>query len=358
MTSFFKALVILDGCFDIDYKYKRSAVDQAEGVTELSTLASVFYSHLEKVLQGVSEKEFKSYFSDKTFDKLIKDYAKKGVTAIPECSKDYPLEFLCIEDRPICLYCQGNVELLKNSKKFSIVGSRKTLPQVLKITEEFSKTLSENGVTIVTGVAGGGDLSAIKGALDSGNLICVSACGADNLFREYTRDYIKKVIDNGLVISEYPPKMVAMPYYYPFRNRLIACLSSGTLVVSGNLKSGTRYTVNYALDYGKEVFAFPYNIGVTSGELCNQIIKDGGFIVTEVLDIATALGYELESKDKILLSQSETVVLSVIKSGKITVDDILAETGLKIYELIPTLTSLEIKNVIVKNGSGEYSAVK
>lgn len=356
MTEYYKSLVILDGCLDIDYKYKRSAVDFAGEGLSYSEFADKTYSHLSNAIDGFDE-TYKSLFCDKVYERLIKEYVKKKVTVIPECSEDYPNEFYSLADRPLCIYCQGNVELLKAEKKFSIVGSRKTLPSVLKITEDFSKELSSSGVVIVTGVAGGGDLSAVKGALDSGNLICVSACGADNLYREFTRDYIKKIINSGLLISEYPPKVVAMPYFYPFRNRLIASLSQGTLVVSGNLKSGTRYTVNYALDYGKEVFAFPYGLGILSGELCNQIIKDGGYLVTEVSDIAEVLGYELNARNKISLSENEKAVLTAIKSGKITVDDLILETGLKVFELIPTLTTLEIKNLIVKNG-GEYSSVK
>ncbi len=357
MTEYYKSIVILDGCLDIDYKYKRLAVDEVGENLSYNDFADKTYSYLSTVI-GETEESFKLLFNDKTFDKLIKEYNKKGVSVIPERSSEYPIELYSIPDRPLCLYCQGNIELLKADKKFSIVGSRKTLPSVLKTTEDFSKTLADNGVVIVTGVAGGGDLSAIKGALDSGNIICVSACGADNLFREFTRDYLSKVKEKGLIISEYPPKVVAMPYYYPFRNRIIAGLSQGALIVSGSLKSGTRYTVNYALDYGKEVFAFPYGLGVSSGELCNQIIKDGAYLVTEVLDITEVLGYEYEDKKEIPLSNTETIVLTAIKSGKIKVDDLILETGLKVYELIPTLTSLEIKRLIIKNGSGEYLAVK
>ena len=358
MTEYAKALVILDGCFDIDYKYKRKALEGTEGISTIGDFAKRTCKALSSLIECFDEKEYLSKFNDKIFEKLIKEYKGKGVLVITEACENYPLELYSLSDRPICLYLKGNLDLLYSAKKFAIVGSRKTSPSVLKITEDFSNKLSSNGVVIITGVAGGGDLSAIKGALDSKNLICVSACGFDNLYREFTRDYIKKVESACLIISEYPPKVVAKPYYYPFRNRIIAGLSSGTLVVSGSLKSGTRYTLNYALDYGKEVFALPYSIGITSGDLCNQIIKDGGYLVTEVSDISEVMGYEMDLENKIILSDIETAVLTAIKSGKITVDDILAETGLKVYELIPTLTALEIKNVIVKNGSGEYSAVR
>ncbi|MBE5744474.1 MAG: hypothetical protein E7358_07210, partial [Clostridiales bacterium] len=257
------------------------------------------------------------------------------------------------------LYCVGNFDLLNSENVFAMVGSRKTIPSVLKLGEEFAEKLSNSGVTIVTGVAGGGDLSAIKGAYKSGNLICVLACGFDNASKEYTRDYINKVLScGGLIVSEYPPNIVALPYYYPFRNRIIAGLSQGVLIMSGDYKSGTRYTLNYALDYGREVFAFPYNVGVSSGETCNKIIKDGGYLVTELNDISEVMGYNVSSDIEIELSQTEKVVLATIKIGKTTVDEIMSETGYKIYELIPTLTSLEIKNLIAKNGSGEYQSIK
>lgn len=358
MSEYEKSLVILDGCFDIDYKYKRKAIDEVGFTSTLLDFANATCKIFKELIEIFDEKEYVTAFSDKTFSKLIKEYQKKGVLVITEESEEYPLSLVSLSEKPICLYCQGNVELLNAKNKFSIVGSRKTLPSVLKITEDIASELSSSGVVIVTGVAGGGDLSAVKGALSSGNIICVSACGADNLYKEFTREYIKKVIKNGLLISEYPPKVVAMPYFYPFRNRIIAGLSDGTLIVSGHLKSGTRYTLNYALDYGKEVFSFPYSIGITGGELCNQIIKDGGYLVTDVSDISEVMGYELMKNDEISLSDNETAVLTAIKSGKINVDDILAETGLKVYELIPTLTALEIKNIIVKNGAGDYSAVK
>ena len=161
-----------------------------------------------------------------------------------------------------------------------------------------------------------------------------------------------------LVISEYPPDTVPKPFHFPVRNRIIAGLSDATLIVSGDYKSGTRYTLSYALDFGRDVFAFPYNIGVASGELCNQVIKDGGYIVTELNDITEVLGIDIDSKQVVELSSSEELVLRAIKSGKTNVDDILLETGLKIFEVMPALTSLEIKNLLVKNSASEYSLIK
>ena len=355
MTEFCKSLIILDGYFDIEYKIKRFVIDELTGNENFLE----FGLKTNKLLKdrGVEIKNYLKAFTDKNYDNLIKSYDKKGIVVINESSENYPSDLYSVEDRPVCLYLMGNAELLNAKNKFSIVGSRKTLPSILKITEEYAKTLSQSGVVIVTGVAGGGDLASIKGALSSGNLICVLAGGFDNISNEYTHEYIKNVISSGLLVSEYPPSVKPMPYFYPRRNRLFVALSKGVLVTSGSFKSGTRHTANYALDYGKDVFAFPYGLNVTSGEICNQIIKDGGYLVTDISDIAEVCGFDVTKKEKVPLNEVELKVLSVIKTGIVTVDNIIQLTGLKICQLMPVLTALEIKKLIVKSGADNYQPI-
>ena len=357
MNATSKGLIILDGYFGVDYVYVRSFLDEIGEVSSLSEFASLSNKFFQKRIKGFNYKNYEESFTEKAYLTLIETYAKSGVSVITEFSSNYPKELKEISFRPICLYLKGNASLLQSKNKFSIVGSRKTLPSYLKITEDFSKRLSSSGVVIVTGVAGGGDLSAIKGAIGSGNLICVSASGFDHVYKEYTRDYIDKIIEKGLLICEKPPKVKAMPYFYPVRNRIIAGLGKGVLVISGSSKSGTRHTYNYALEYGKDVFSFPYGLGVTSGEICNEIIKEGGYLVTSIEDITSALNFELKEKEEVKLNDREKQVLSAIKSGNYKVDDIILATNYKVFEVLPTLTCLEIKGLIVKNG-GEYQAVK
>lgn len=358
MTILDKCLIILDGYFEIDYRIKRKVIDEIDSVLSFDDFVDKSTKLFSDYIKDFDDKKYKKYFNEKSYQKLIDSYKKLKVEVITENSTNYPTRLLSIQDRPVCLYYTGNIELLSNKHVLSIVGSRKTLPSVLKITEEYSNKLSKSGVTIVTGVAGGGDLSAIKGAIDSNNLVVVIACGMDFIHKEYNRDYIERIKTSGLVIGEYPPGVIAMPHHYPIRNRIIAGLSDGTLIVSGDYKSGTRYTFNYALDYGREVFSFPYSLGIPSGELCNQIIKDGGYLVTSVIDISEVLGVEIGKDSEIELSQNEKLVISAIKAGKTLVDDILAHTGLKIFEVMPSLTSLEIKNILVKNGASEYLLIK
>ena len=357
MTALEKGLIILDGYFDVDYVYVREFITKYQSFNSVEEFSNLSFDYFKARIKDFNLSGYKLRFTNENYFELINSYNKKGVSVITEFSSEYPDELKEIPLRPICLYLKGNQNLLKAENKFSIVGSRKTLPSVLKTTEEFSSRLSNDGVVIVTGVAGGGDLSAIKGALPSGNLICVSASGFDYVYKEYTHDYVDKIIKSGLLISEKPPRVKAMPYFYPVRNRIIAGLGSGVLIISGSKKSGTRHTYNYALDYGKDVFAFPYGLGVSSGEICNEIIKEGGYLVTDVEDISSVCNFTLHEKEEISLTERESAVYLEIKNGNTSVDDIILRTNLKVFEVIPTLTCLEIKGLIVKNGS-EYQIVK
>ncbi|MBO5926590.1 MAG: DNA-protecting protein DprA [Clostridia bacterium] len=350
-----KAVIFIDGFLNLEYKHKRAILDLYDSPSLIFKNYDIACKYLKESGNERYVNSFKLAINEGFSDKLIEKYEKRKLTVLTEISENYPFGLLDLPINPICLYCKGNLSLINEEKKFSIVGSRKSLNQYLKLTEDFSKILTENGVTIVTGVAVGGDLSAIKGGIDSGKLILVLAGGHDFISSEINRDYINKVVENGgLVISEYPPEVPTLQYHYPIRNRIIAGLSQGTLIVSGSIKSGARHTALFALDYGKEIFTFPYTLGALGGELPNSLIKDGAYLVTELKDITEILGYNLGLNNKIELSSEEKLVITSIKNGNVLVDDIIVDTSLKIYELMPILTALEIKGVLVNVNANEY----
>lgn len=346
--------IVLDSHTSIDYKHKREILELADSKTTLTEMVSVASNYLKQNIKDYKVSLFESSFKDRNYENLLKSYSLKGITVITECSEDYPNELKNIPFAPICLYAMGNVDLLKSDKKFSIVGSRKTMPSVQKLTENISKTLAENGVTIVTGIANGGDLCAIKGAIATKKVISVLASGFDFCDMEYNRDYIARLQKEGLVITEHAPTVKARPYFYPVRNRIIAGLSKGTLIVSGTYKSGARHTANYALEYGRDVFAIPYAPFTSSGELCNKLIKEGAYLVEDASDVATVCGFNLKQDVELKLADIEVLVLNAIKNGNGSIDDIMSATEMKIYELIPVVSVLEIKGYIVKNGNGDY----
>ena len=354
-----KAIIFIDGFLNLEYKHKRGIIDSYSSISDLFTNPEIAVSYLNENNLSKYVNSFLLAIKEDFVGKILSKYEERGLIVITEVSDNYPNELINLPINPICLYVKGNVELLNAKRKFSIVGSRKSIPQYLKLAKEFSESLSSVGIVIVTGVAVGGDLSAIEGAINNGNLILTLAGGHDFIKSEINRDYILKTIENGgLVISEYPPEVPTLAYHYPVRNRIIAGLSQGVLIVSGENKSGTRHTASFALDYGKEIFTFPYTLGTYGGELPNSLIKDGAYLVTCLDDIAEVLGYNLDKQSKILLTNDEEKILKVIKDGKTLVDDIVSFTNLKIFEVIPLLTSLEIKGVVVKSSGNEYTLAK
>ena len=154
----------------------------------------------------------------------------------------------------------------------------------------------------------------------------------------------------GLVISEYPPEMIAKPFHFPVRNRIISALSRGVLIVSGALKSGTLYTAEYALEYGKDLFAVPYNVGIQSGAGCNDLIKRGAILTDTPKDILDYYGKE-NNKRKIDVTEQEKQILSVLKAEQLHIEKLSALTGKRAYEITPILSVLEIKGLVIRNGN-------
>ena len=253
----------------------------------------------------------------------------------------------------------ANLNLLK-SPKLAVVGSRKTLPLYNKKAEEVCQKLAESGVVIVTGIAQGADTSAIKGGLKSGKVISVFAGEVAKVYPSSANDLANKIIESGgLILSEYPYGRTPRVYSYPARNRIIAGLSMGVLIVSGEEDSGARYTAGYSIDYGREVFCFPYGFGA-GGTLCKSLIKNGAIMVENEREIAEVLNLSLkkESINDIELEKEEKIIYFLIKEGIGNTDELAEKSTLAIYQIISALGMLELKGLIVKDFSGNYSALK
>ena len=298
----------------------------------------------------------KSLSSGEYMRSLLAKYTEKGITCVTFSSELYPEDLRQIPDPPLVLYARGNLELLRE-RKFAVVGSRRTPTAMMKQAERFSSERSEHFV-IVTGMAEGGDAAAALGALESGKLICVLAYGFDFVYPECNRNLLKSVEEKGLVLTEYLPDEKPKPYLFPARNRIIAGIAEGVLVVSGGAKSGTRITADFAYEYGKDVFAFPYSLGSAAGEGCNALIKDYAKLTDNLVDIFAAFGINLTEAEEISLSEAERTVFEIVREGEIHVAQISEKSGLKVYELPAILTALQMKKLIAPCGGNRYMAVR
>lgn len=302
---------------------------------------------------GVYNKVRDNFYSPEFRKKALFELEKRGVQCVTYFSTDYPELLKHIPAPPITLFLKGKRELIK-SRCFSIVGSRRSMPNSLIQCKRFAKELSEY-FTIVSGSASGADCAALEGA--EGRAISVVAFGFDYLEAEDNAQ-TQAVAKRGLFLSEYYPSVAPQNFLFHARNRIIAGLSAGTLIVSAAQKSGALITANYAADFGREVFAFPYNIGVNSGEGCNNLIKQGANLCQNPLDIFQSFGLDLKPSFAIDLSEEEQKAYSLIKeTGEIFLPALSQNMGVPSYKLLPILSSLEIKGLICRLGGNRYSII-
>ena len=347
-----RAIIYLCACTQFDYRERaeilRAAGDPARLLSEdLGFLAAV-------------KEERRSLFPalqarKAAINKLLSELENKGYFALTVLSPDYPEALKQIDEPPLVLFGAGNRELL-TKRKFCIVGSRMTPSWAEALTKRIANEISHRFV-VVTGLAEGGDLAAIEGARENA-LISVLPCGLNECYPAAHYAIKQKIKERGLLLSEYPLDEKVRTYSFHARNRILAGLSEGVLVVSAGRRSGTSITANRALDYGRDVFAFPYNAGVRQGEGCNELLKRGAQLVTGSEDILSFYGFDQAKAERPSLTQEEELVLQVLREeGELHTAVIAERTGLKVYEAVAALSSLEIKNLAVKSGGNRYSAL-
>lgn len=197
----------------------------------------------------------------------------------------YPPLLKQIHNPPLLLFALGNPELLL-SPQIAVVGSRNPTPQGIKNTHAFSQALAEHGVCITSGLALGIDGEAHRACLKAmGSTIAVTGTGLNRVYPAAHRELAHQIADSGLLVSENFPHEGTQMGSFPQRNRIIAGLSLGTLVIEAAAKSGTLITASHAAEEGREVFAVPGSIHSPMSKGCHKLIKQGAKLVETIDDI-------------------------------------------------------------------------
>jgi DNA processing protein len=223
----------------------------------------------------------------------------RGVDAVAITPADaaYPDAFRTLPDPPYLLFAIGTLELL-GAPAIGVVGTRSPTDYGRRAAMQLSGELARAGLAIVSGMARGIDSAAHAAALDAGGAtVGVLGHGIDRVYPPENERLFARVRERGLLITEMAPGEEPNAGNFPRRNRLIAALSLGVLVVEMGEKSGAQHTVTYALEQGKEVFAVPGPIGSPQSAGTNQLLKDGARLVTSAADILEELrgvGHELK----------------------------------------------------------------
>lgn len=309
----------------------------------------------------VSKEEFNKLEknnSDDYFYSLIKEYERKEIKIITYYSYDYPELLREIKPAPICLYCKGNIQLL-NTICCGIVGTRNPTEYGKLITKQFASELTNSSVTIVSGLASGVDTIAHEACLKSnGSTIAVIAGGFDHIYPAHNQNLFKRIIENNLVITEHKPSIKPQPYLFPIRNRIIAGLSKAVLITEAGLNSGSIHTKNYAVEFGREVFAIPGKINSPESEGTNNIIRECQAClctdVTQITDFLGVLNKKNEPKPVFQLDITEQTILNYILAEKKSYQEIADYTGISTRELNTILFNMQIKGYIEKLVGNSY----
>lgn len=345
----------LDSFLGLEYRHKAELFNL---IKDKSDIKSLIENAKDYIVRNVGENEYNTLLhsaNDNYLKSVLEGLSKKEIIAITRESEDYPEELYNLPLSPLVLYAKGDISLLK-TEKFAIVGSRRNIPLSIKIAEDYAKELSDAGFTIVTGIAEGIDKTVIETVLkNKGKIISVIAGGFDNVYPKSHINLFNSVTENGLAITESPPEIAPLPFFFPIRNRIIAGLGNGTLIVSGGKKSGTMYTAEYAEEYGKDLFVVPYSIGVFCGEGNNELIKRGAILTDTPKDILEFYSKEIKNTKKIIFTEQEKALIDALKDSDGKVEKLCKKLGKKIFEITPVLSMLEIKGAIVRNGVNEYA---
>jgi DNA processing protein len=204
----------------------------------------------------------------------------------------YPQTLLQTADPPPVLHAIGRMELL-NRPSFAIVGSRNATRQGSETAHSFAASLAQAGITVVSGLALGIDAAAHRGALASStdsSTVAVVGTGIDVIYPASNRALTREVRQRGVVISEFPIGTPALSHNFPRRNRIIAGMTRGVLVVEAALRSGSLITARLAADSGRDVFAVPGSIHSPLAKGCHRLIRDGAKLVESAQDVLEEFG--------------------------------------------------------------------
>lgn len=291
----------------------------------------------------------------------------RAVVALGDAA--YPAGLLQIEDPPLLLYLMGRLELpLEPVRSLAVVGSRNPTPQGALNAKQFAQALSQAGLTIVSGLALGVDGAAHEGALaglggvDRLATVAVVGTGLDRVYPKRHHQLAHDIALHGLIVSEYPLGTPPLAANFPRRNRLIAGLSSATLVVEAALQSGSLITARLAAEQGKDVFAIPGSIHATQSRGCHALIRQGAKLVESAQDVLDDLpGLPSNTSDAVTVNAGDTVdedgLLQALGYDPVSLDALQARTGWPTAQLQARLMALELDGQVARLPGGLFQRI-
>lgn len=340
--KYWLALSMLSG---IERFHAGSLLERFGGLEEI-------FSAAPEELEGYSPQFARSVRGFRGWDRVEKEIesaAKKGARIVTYEDPLYPSQLKLTYDPPCLLYMLGN-DYRDLSPSVGIVGTRHPSHYGTEMAETLARDLAYAGVNIISGMARGCDTSAHKGALKAeGFTAAVLGTGVDVVYPPESKKLYAEIIEKGVVISEYPIGMPPLQQNFPRRNRIISGLSLGVAVVEAPLRSGSLMTARLALEYGREVFAFPGQVNSYRSSGTNRLIKDGAMLIEGAKDIIEALSLscaEARPQEMAVPEGDEKLLYDAIGTGLVHIDSLVEKTGLGIARTSMLLLDMELKGLV------------
>jgi DNA processing protein len=289
----------------------------------------------------------------------LKRIADFGCRIVIQADEEYPASLREIYDPPVALYLKGSMTP-KDKNAVAMVGSRQTTHYGIETARKLAYQLAYVGVTVVSGGARGIDTAAHQGALAAkGRTVCVLGTGLNVVFPPENKDLFDRIAENGAVLTQFPFNRNGDKQSFAIRNRIVAGMTLGTVVVEADLHSGALITANFATEYGRQVFAVPGRIDSPRSKGCHDLIKKGAKLCEGAEDILSEFEYLFPSSNKppspgetgvlpaLELSENEQKVLDALRTDDETsIDEVIRKSGLPSSAVSVALLSLEMKRVV------------
>jgi DNA processing protein len=334
------------------------------GRRRLPALLSLGDQDLIEAVGGEKRSTIEQLHSDFDADNARRKAVDAGLDVVCRHAADFPAALLESPDGPSMLYLRGergHIARLQSDPVVAVVGSRRASPYGLEVAHSLGRELSGCGVVVVSGMAFGIDSAVHEGALEAGGLtVAVLGGGADLPYPRSKRGLHRRIVSDGLVISEMPPGQSPFRWCFPARNRIMAALAVMTIVVEGTDNSGSLITARFAMDLGREVGAVPGQVTSSVANGPNGLLADGACVVRSAADVLDALYGPGSAEVQNAMAQTEPNLTYPLRSLLESIErgsdspDTIASNPAEVPEVMAGLTELELLGLVRRGSDGRY----
>jgi DNA processing protein len=284
--------------------------------------------------------------------------AAAGARLVAIDDEEYPAPLRQLHDAPLYVIAKGAP--LGSGPAVAIVGARRATPYGLDVARGLAEGLAAAGVAVVSGLARGVDGAAHEGALRArGATVAVLGSGVDVIYPPEHRELAAEVVAHGTLVSERPMGTAPLPSHFPARNRILAGMTSGTIVIEAAERSGSLITARLANEGGREVFAVPGRIDSPLSAGAHLLIREGATLVRDVDDVLQQITPALRARADADAAPrapdaDDAGIVTVLQSGPASLDDLIRQTGRPASEIVAVLLDLELQGVVQQRAGRQF----